>query len=512
MLKTRLIVAAVLLLLISSCSKKENIPDSSALFDRVPANASVVVNINTGSLRKKIDWGYINANPMLAFLKLSMKDNILVKYFNDAESTGIDFDGEAICYVIADTTSKGNNVIYTLMKLKDEKKFEDMIKTFTKTEKLIISSPYKSCAGKGMIAGWQDDILIMVQSMNEMNTDGGYMQPLLDNAFNIKTNLAANNPAFKELSSLGSDIDIWTNSASFMRYMGKADGSVSLKADMLYSVNFNKGDITADIATSPEDAAGRDVHTKIFGRAPKTDMLGYLPDYFTMVMHMSVEPQEAIKGLEMLTGENIIEKLRSEMDSSTTDEDIMRVLSQLNGEGVIASGSMAVGEMKKPAFVSAFSVKSDSALQMITGLMKDITIEKRGDITLLRKEDDTIFAMQKNKVVFLASNTELLQQSSDGKNPAQQLNNDIASDMKQKPFVLYVDGESLKSGQEAIPGGFMPSMILNLFEDAEITADPMQGDTHHAKISIRISDKSDYSINVIIKTVLDGAGNMFKQN
>lgn len=511
---TRNLLALILVsFLIISCSKKENISGSSALFDYVPENAGVVVNINTGQMRKKIDWDYINGNPMLAFLKLSMKDNILIKFFNDAESTGLNFNNEVICYSIPDTAAGGKNLIYSIVQLQDKKKFEEMIRSFTKTETFITNKNYTACPGKGMMAGWDKEVLIIVQSPAEMKTDGSYLAPYLEKAFSVSQKLTDHKGIFADMVSSTADIDIWTDSGSLMQYIpGKKDTLTGLDASMLYAINFNKGDISIDVTTNPKDATGVDIMKKVFNRTPQNDLLQYLPDNYSVLMHVSADPNDVINGLQMLTGKNILDHMRNHLDSSLSDARIAEIVDQVEGDGMFTVNNLSPKSNYHPDFTLVFNVKTDSALQMFTAVAKDHRITKQEAITQFEKGSDTVYAMQKDKIVFISGNRQLLMQASDDKKAGKQLKPAISSAIQKDPFVLYADGSGLSAEEPALTGSMIQLTMLSMFEDAEIIAEPVQQDMHHGHITVHLTNKSDYSINVIIKTILDSAGNMFKGN
>ncbi|MBC8048469.1 MAG: DUF4836 family protein [Fimbriimonadaceae bacterium] len=502
---------AICFMVLYSCKKNET-GKVSELFNYIPANASIVVNINTGQLRKKIDWDYLNANPMIALLKMGMQDNILSKYISNADATGINFDSEILLYTIVDSTN-GNAMVYSVMELKDKKKFEEMIKAFTKTETFTNENNFTSCSGKGMIAGWSNDIVIMINNPDEMNADGTYLNTYLQSAFSIQQSLIDKDAAFKDIMMQTSDMDIWADTKFVMNYfMGTNKNMVTQKTDMFYSVNFNKGDIAVTVQTKPEDAKGKEILEKMFNYKSKENLMMYLPNDYDMVLHAGTKPADFISAMQELTGKNLIAEIKKGMDSTITEAEVQKLIDQVGGEGIVAIKNKNTGEYNSdPDVVAILNVNTDTALQMFTRYNKEYEVMQHGKYTKLQKPYDTIYALQQNKMLFVSNKTILIDESSDSKESMQKMPTEILDAIQNEPFVFYLDIKKMMPGDAGNFAGII-STALNLFEDVSVIARPMQGDVHLGEIKLTVSNKDEWSIDYIIKTILEMSGNLFKGN
>lgn len=498
-----------LLFLLASCfffaCKKENTSQQNTLYTYVPADATVIANIQSGQLRKKIDWAYLNASPAMAFLKLSMKDNMFVKYILNGDATGIDFDEEVILYAKVDT-SAGETKTFAVMVMKDKNKFEATIKELTKTASFSQNSNYSFCTGPGMIAGWTDEIALMVW-MPQENADGAFLAADLESAFAKNNPMPKDDKMFTDFMTKKADINICGDQRFVSRVMPEGAGSKLFQNTKgIYSINFNKGDVTIDCDVYPQDAKGKEMLADILNRKPENNMTQYLPDAYTMLMQVSTEPDKVLDYISIVSGKDVLEEITNEIDSNLTKEDIAIVLNKLEGDVLVSTDNMQADE---PDFILSVSTKENNVLEAVKKFAKNFTITQNGDVTMFVKDEKTFYAKEKNNILTIATNAASIEQATDGNNSAQTHDVEISEAITKNPFVLYVDAQKIFENIRTSQVSSFNIIVGNLLKHGLVVAEPMQNDKAHGMLKVQLTNSDDYSINVIIKTILGSTGNLF---
>lgn len=346
-----------------SCNKKGK-SSRVDLFSYVPADASLVMSLNTGQLREKIDWDYLNNSPAITIFKIALKDNIFSKYIFDGDATGVNFGGHIVIYSVIDST-KSEGKIYAIMPLLDKEKFETSIKELTKTETFTKNKEYTSCAGQGMLAGWTEDIVLMVITPDEQ-AEGSFLSAELDSAFDVKKPMPLDSKVFADFRKKNADINIWGDPKSIMKSMPVDLSRNPFKdTEGIYGLTFNKGDITIDFDAYPKDEKGKEILSKLMNRLPENNMIQHLPDAYTMLVQLSAEPTNVIDYAEEVTGKDVMEKLKNEIDSSLSKDDIAALVSKLEGDILISLGRI---NTENPSFVLTASVSGENLIESMSVL------------------------------------------------------------------------------------------------------------------------------------------------
>lgn len=485
--------------------KKENTSQQNILYTYVPADATVIANIQSGQLRKKIDWAYLNASPAMAFLKLSMKDNMLLKYIFNGDATGIDFDKEVLLYAKVDT-SAGEAKTFAVMPMKDKSKFEATIKELTKTEKFSQSSNYSFCTGPGMIAGWTDEIALIVW-MPQENADGAFLAADLESAFTKNNPMPKDDKVFADFMTKKADINICGDQRFVSRVMPEGAGSkIFQNTKGIYSISFNKGDVTIDCDVYPQDAKGKEMLAGVLNRKPENNMTQYLPDAYTMLMQVSTEPDKVLDYINIVAGKDVLEEIKNEIDSNLTKEDIAAILNKLEGDVIVSTGNMQADE---PDFILSVSTKENNVMEAVKKFAKNFTITQNGDVTVFVKDENIFYAKEKNNVLTVARNSAALEQATDGNKSGQSQDGEVSEAMTKNPFVLYVDAQKIFENIGTSQVSSFNVVVGNLLKYGVVVAEPMQDDKAHGILKVQLTYSDDYSINVILKTILESTGKIF---
>lgn len=490
------------LFFMSSCKNKEAVTDEAGLINYVPENAALVTCINSGSLRNKIDWDLINSSPTINLLKLGMKDNILLKFFNDADETGLNFDSEMYAYMLADTINNDPSA-QLIIEIKDVSKFEKMIQEFSKNT-LSKSSDFTHCAGKGFIAGWKNEILIMVFSATGMDADGAHLLPKLEQAFNIQTTILQSHPLLKNQFANTNDLEVWTNSSTANRLLEKRIVTEKkFEGELFYQLNFNKGAVDMNLILSPAEQEIKSALQEITNRSPQFDFIKMLPDSVFSIVQLSIEPSKFYASLDKLT-EGGKEEFKQTIDSTLTEEEMQTLLKQFTGDAMISAS-----KKDDNGFVAILQTTNEKSLETCKSILKNQQFENAGEFLMRINQSDTTYLKQSDNHLFISQSKELIEQCTNSNYKGKIIDAEINSLLKQNPVTGYFDISSLMNNSENNMAGML-SMGLQLFESALFSVEPMNNESIPLNLKLNLTDDSDYSINILLKKITELTGNLFK--
>jgi len=282
--------AAVLLLVATLFSACTSVPDHARY---VPADALMVMGVNTKQMSKEIAWSAITGSDILDNLKKENEKDA-VKQLDQA---GINWMSTLYAYVKAGKGLDDNTIFAGVLPLKNKSEWETFVK------KQFPQAAFKQANGRTeasldakVYAGWNDKVLIVMNAIQTpagitekiqmddvaVNTDDstnvvvndsgavaaapvvvpGFhnvdMTVAMDSAFAVtKDHSILQDSRFTKLEKQGHDITMWVNYEIMMnRYMGDAmtkNMGLSLSntlwkgSAMASGIDFRKGKVTADM-------------------------------------------------------------------------------------------------------------------------------------------------------------------------------------------------------------------------------------------------------------------------
>jgi len=327
--------AAFLLAAAIAFSACTSVPDHARY---IPADALVVIGVNTKQMSREIAWNAIAGSKILDELN---KDNEK-QAAKELDHSGIDWMSTSYAYVKTDPD--GKNIVAAVLPLENKAEWETFIK------KQFAGISFKQANGRTdarldlkLYAGWTDRVLIVMsvipaydrqeedmgsmiaaaKAAGEANGDTTVitedfadsvmtaqsakpavpetsMPVMMDSAFAItKEHSILQDKRFTKLEKQGHDITMWVNYEHMMdRYMGNSMAKtmgLSLSntlwkgSAMASGIDFRKGKITADMLyyTSGEL---KEISRELSGENADRDMIDRLPAQnmnMMMAWHMS---------------------------------------------------------------------------------------------------------------------------------------------------------------------------------------------------------------------------------
>jgi hypothetical protein len=422
--------------LFTSCSKKN---EEGKM---IPNNATVVVQLNTKSLKEKLTWDDIkNANWYNMALahyqeQYGAANAGMKKIFENPENSGIDLNNSLIFFV-----AKINSGTQVEMVLEGSIKNADDFGQFNKS--MDSSAAIKKDGDLNMltlhdkaVVAWNDKHFVYAfdadAARSRFAAMGGVSNqsnavPLLDksatllatckNLFSLKQDSSlAENEKFTNLLKENGDIHAWVNSEEIMKSSSSLGMLGMLKLDVFfkdnistYTVNFDNGKI--DI--NHKGYAGKefsDFLKKYSGGNINTDMIKNIPSQNVLgVLALNYKP-EAIKELIKLLGmDGILNTYSGQLGFNLDDfvkankGDLTLAVSDLNMKNVsynnqneISGDSTMPGTFTKPDFNILFSVSigDKASFQKLLDAGKKIGGEMgKNDTSIAYGQNDKVFAI-----------------------------------------------------------------------------------------------------------------------
>lgn len=148
--------ALLCIILLSAC---HSLPEHAKY---IPADASVVIGLNTNGLGKKVAWSAITGSKILDELKESAKDAKGKEALNDIEQSGIDFGSTIYFYAKPDKRFDNEMRMSIVAPIDDAKKWESYIKkVFPAAGISKVKERSEAMLDGKAYAAWTDDVLMI---------------------------------------------------------------------------------------------------------------------------------------------------------------------------------------------------------------------------------------------------------------------------------------------------------------------------------------------------------------
>jgi len=254
-------VAATALLLMASCSKKTNTQGRY-----VPANAAVVVHVNSEAITAKLPWEEVKQNELFKTMYADSSLSSLVKSaLDNPENTGIDIKKDMIFFMMKDST--GGYVVFQGA-IKDAAKFKTYNAAALKNAAASEKNGVQYLTDKRTTVSWDKDKFIVVADAPEMINAGNFDKvmnrdsivpapsPVIVVRDGISTAAAlytlaenksmANDEKFSKLVNSKGDIHFWMNTEAL--YEGNAGMAAMSMVNLrkLYEGSFTAGTVNFD--------------------------------------------------------------------------------------------------------------------------------------------------------------------------------------------------------------------------------------------------------------------------
>lgn len=257
----------IVLLTITACS---NMPDHARY---IPKDAIVVVGLNTKEIGKKIAWNAIMGSKLLEEMQKEKTGDAIT----DPAEIGIEMMSTSYVYIKEDKRFNNGSRITALVPLQSREKWEAFVKKSFGDVQVKQEDKFKQALlTEGMYAGWSDNLLILMNSMNgysvHLGTDSAdtdtavaahpvadpaQLAAEMDKAFTIVADDAlTKNDRFTKMERDAHDITLWINYDGLMdQYMSgggnmmgvSLSGSLWKNSALSAGFDFEKGKIAGDI-------------------------------------------------------------------------------------------------------------------------------------------------------------------------------------------------------------------------------------------------------------------------
>ncbi len=254
---TPIVLVAVLLVILSSCSNKADVP--------VPADAAFVLHIDGKSLNEKLSWDEIKQNAAFkkAYEEAANEDELVRKIMDNPENSGVDTKSDV--YFFMRMRSRGAYVSF-VCNIKDEKAFNDLVTKATKGATVKKEGGLSMIVTDNAVLSWNSSRLAAIIDAPDAYQGGGGFDMSNGGGKSFGTDslvfFAKEVHTLKSKQSLGSnskfssllkekgDAHIWVNGGTM--YGGSLPAMLALtKVALLFegnisaaTVNFENGKIT----------------------------------------------------------------------------------------------------------------------------------------------------------------------------------------------------------------------------------------------------------------------------
>jgi hypothetical protein len=347
---------ALILLSFSACNR---LPEHAK---HIPADAVAVVGLNTGKIGKQIAWSALMGSKLFQELQTKIPHQAAMEGLGDA---GIRHTSTS--YLYATKTIHRGTQITALVPLNDAGKWEAYVKkNFPQAAIKTVSGRKEAQLASGMYAGWNDDLLIVMNIVDDsqittritadtvintadtsqgsaitLSTDS--MQPTqsaptpvdtallasgMARAFQVPERNLTSDSRFKKMETDGHDITVWVNYHVLMQQNGDKLGMPAelalgntLWKDAAFSggFDFELGKITGDMRYYLSEEL-RSVAKEFGSRSTDQELLDRLPgNNLNMLMSLHLS-SKGIKALLEKTGVLGFANLALSSEGLSTDD------------------------------------------------------------------------------------------------------------------------------------------------------------------------------------------------
>lgn len=443
----RLALIALLMAVVSSCSKKQE------YMDVIPADVTSVAGFDLKSLADKA--GLKDKDNQEARQKLvdAMKSGMNAATFQqvetimkDAKKSGIDVT--APLYVFSSVAFPYTSVV---AKVSNEDDLHALLETLEKEQ---ICQPIASGDGyqytqmnNQILVAYTPSVLMLVnyRGQTQLESIKQGIPALLKQS---KENSLVSTPAFKKMEKMGGDINMFFSPSGMLDAYAKnfnygVSDEINLKDfKMLGSVSFEKGKISMKyeyFTENPELKAMFEQQLKAT-RPIENTFLKYFPKSTLLIGSMGINGEQFYNML--------LENKEFQKNFSIAKANEVKALFA-TFQNDMTMGLVNVTMNSAPSFLAYASVKSATPVQML--------YERKGELGLKRSED--ILKLGENEYVYksrmlnvffgvrnntlYATNDELLYKSIDKNVNPSVKDTEYASDMKGKHFAFAANAEAI---------------------------------------------------------------------
>lgn len=258
--KKILVITVVLVTLFAACSKKGSLSTKY-----IPNNAAVVAIVDIKSLTGKLEKDGLTLDSLMSVVKQHASEKDYTKalnYLTKFKNAGLDLDAKVYLASINEDITKGAGAFEFVVKLKDQKKFEEFIKGLEEKPEIKKGENYSYIEQGEASLGWNNEVCIL-SIKPETHSYDYFDEETSPKTTAAKTNELAkyfslkketsleSNKQFSEAESAKGDIIVYSSSDSFIANTKEIAAMKGVKELLtgIYSVstiNFENGKIVAE--------------------------------------------------------------------------------------------------------------------------------------------------------------------------------------------------------------------------------------------------------------------------
>lgn len=496
-LRLRICICFLLTLPFASCERAGK-TKAGSLFDYVPPEAGVVMHIETGRLREKIDWNAAHANIFYNMLLMEAKEPLLKYMVHHPDSSALDLGRDAVLFYGDNDKNNPGDVLCGLFWLQSESKMRKLIHAEGKNLQITKDKNYAWVSDGHFAMGWNKSVALVVEAQKT------HAEQVLARVFGMPpdSSLTVTDKGFEAFRDNDDDINVWISSEDVNP---EAQAQPLLDDELSLGLDFNKGNVTLNTMAYAMDDTSAHALRALFGKSGTGAFSMLLPDKTEAFVSLHVDPGMLQHFLSDVADIDLASILGDFMRAHGIQADAAAWLRALGGDMLIASpGFPAANDQEdlSPDYAMAFSVKSDSFLDAALQLAGDhLKVTPEGDkISQVQIRDMQAYVLQKDKLVFVTSSLPILAQVTDDKDNSG-VRSDVISMIPKDPVVFYMDFQGIVSATTGIIPKKYDAALESFIQDVRITVFPPEEMHARAEVVFSIRDDSDYSINVIMRAL-----------
>ncbi len=470
----------------------------------IPSDVSVVMSIDFKSMSSKAtEWKDLFNTEFLKTADLDDKDaDVIAKLLG----SGIDLNKTGYFFLRVDKDTK-KSYVAAVMGLKDAKQFEEGLKKAT--EKFKISKKgersYAVNEGEGIIS-WDKSSMLLTTTPE--NDDQKTLEALHEQILKTSKNnsLEAKNSDFKKFLGTTHDIGVWVDYKKVSDAATEADAFVDippslqdltkLTENLSFILNFEKGKVVID-AQSKIDAKIMEKYADLFKGKMDANLVSSTPVLSPIMM---LGFGIGMKGVKKLLEEAGTLKEVNET-ASQVGLSVDELFAMLSGDLVIALESANVENIFNPDIQGTvgLGIAKKETLQKLLNKFDGLPfLKKKDNYYVIRAEGQQYFLIEKDDMLFLASNEKIRDNIAKGKG---KLDDKVAKIVKDKLSCMYVDFQKLF---KSLPKGtfddpIIEKEVLPKFISLEIYSNEYEGNTSKGKITLNMSEKNRNALAILVE-------------
>ncbi len=489
----------VLLFLATACGGGKSVEPTI-----IPSEAAVVMSIDFKSMSSKAtEWKDLFNTEFLERADLNDKDaDVIAKLLG----SGIDLNKSGYIFFQIEKDSK-KNYVGAVMGLRDAKQFEEGLKKSNK--KLKISKKgdrsYATDGGEGIIS-WNKSSILLTSTPE--NNDPKALEAIHEKVLktSASNSLEAKNSEFKKFLGATHDIGVWVDykkisaatseGNAFMDIPPSLQDLSKLTESLSFTLNFEKGKVVID-AESKIDPKVMAKYSDLFKGKMDANLVTSMP-VKSPIMFLGF-------GIGMKGVKKLLQEAGSLEDAKETASNIGlsvdELFEMLSGDLVVALESANIESIFNPDIQGAvgLGIAKKETLQKVLNKFDGFPfLKKKDNYYVIRADGLQYFLIEKDNMLFLASNEGLRDNIAKGKG---KLDDKVVKVVQDKLSCMYVDFQRLF---KALPKGtfddpVVEKEVLPKFISLEIYSDEYQGNTSKGKITINMSETGRNALAILVE-------------